>query len=442
MDNKTNILGQEVESDNSYSDSIKDAIIACAREEVRNILRDITSPHGSVSLNSINQCADFSDTRRPKSASKNGQLRKIKSAQLRRRKQSYQCHPLSSYESCRDLSAMTSNAYDSKRKKHLSKEKCIENRIQLSSIDGIGQNKILSDKETKEMSFASSKWIRRSASLIMRDDEDQKEMRLSNLAEKDNDYKNALSMETNDATTKFLPKEKNMKGKRKLVKQRPQTATGLVRRPLHGQTTALERRISSSRPSTAHMVRAKAEDFSKSLLHPIQNHESNFSSNISRSLPNVLDENEWENELARHIVSVFNNKIVSEVRNREGDASKAKERILKDTRGDVLPLSGNIISVVQDAERVDPIHPSNRIEGASFYKKKGNPFKESKKLMDNVKPRMVWITGTGNFPSDWRILECEALILIFLILLFLYTCLESQSIIDLHHTHVNSFYNL
>jgi hypothetical protein len=273
----------------------------------------------------------------------------------------------------------------------------------LTSIADIDQSDFVSKTQISQISFASSKWIKNSARIIMGDDEIKKKEMLKKLDYKANDYENKVNRNANLTFSKSFRNEKKKKIKGELRK-RPQTAIGVAHRPLHKPTSALERRTSLSRPSTAHMVRAKAEEFSESLLHPIRNLETTSAS--VKPLPCVLSENEWENELARHIVSVFNNKIVSEVKNGEGNIIKREPFVSIGERNKLQPSLEGVHSRKKCSERNDT-HVCNRPETVSSYKKQVDPLKESKKLIDSTRPRFIWITGTGNFLTDWNALECE-----------------------------------
>lgn len=84
-------------------------------------------------------------------------------------------------------------------------------------------------------------------------------------------------------------------------------------------------------PSTVATVRSEAESLGAKLLGPL-----NLNGERKKApLPITLDENEWENELARNILSLYSNQIVEEIKGRreeEGERGKRKERKLRKIR--------------------------------------------------------------------------------------------------------------
>ena len=65
-----------------------------------------------------------------------------------------------------------------------------------------------------------------------------------------------------------------------------------------------------SRPNIVACIRSDSEVLGRKILRPI-----NMNAILSKApLPKILAESDWENELARNILTVFSNKVVGEVR--------------------------------------------------------------------------------------------------------------------------------
>jgi hypothetical protein len=110
-------------------------------------------------------------------------------------------------------------------------------------------------------------------------------------------------IESNDSVLLKKDRKKETKGKSTPLNYYFQHSN-VPHIPPKRPSTALERR--SSRPSTSNLVRSKAEHFRKNLLDPIQLGLLS-TKDVPPSATSSLHESEWENELARHIISVFNN---------------------------------------------------------------------------------------------------------------------------------------
>lgn len=415
MDNKND--GNDVEEKHGLekyiNDSIKDAIISCARQEVRNLLREIAAPHQFELSDGIYRHDECNVTRRPKTTSPHAQLRKTKSLkEVRRQKRCY-LRPSTAHDPIREISDITKNTYDLKHNKDFNakKERDGYKNICLSSVDNTRKSQGLSTRESSSMSYASSKLLQHSARLINTNDEAVREntQKLFNIVAKDSKDISKEKENVRTVTSTFeAPKDLTSK-EENIVTRHPAATTSIntsVIRSFHKPrpTTALERRSLLSRPSTSHMVRAKAGDFSKLLLDPVQKHEKNYSSNTVIPLPNVMDENEWENELARHIISVFNNKTISDIRDGKRTNMSTHQKLCQDGKVEAQTSPIGNTPTTLDAYQFSQPESTE----PPFRHKKSDLFKDSKKLMDNLKPRMIWIAGTGKFLTDWTPLESFA----------------------------------
>ena len=398
-----------------FNESIKDAIISCARQEVRNLLREIAAPRQFEPSNGIYRHGQYSNTNnRPKTASPHVQLRKAKSLREDRRQKVCSLRPSTARDPIRDLSNVTKNTYNFKHDKNFSsiKGKDPLKNISLSSVDGARQSQGLSTQTPGLISYASSKLLQRSARLINRKDEPIIEKTIKNLNVIAKTPKKTLKEKENGKTDTilFVEPQDEISKEENIVTQHIARAASIspsmicsLNKPR--PTTALERRSLLSRPSTSHIVRAKADDFSKLLLDPVERHDKNYSSKTVISLPHVMDENEWENELARHIVSVFNNKTISDIKDGKGNNMLTHQILCQDEM--IEPQA----SAIKNTPTTLDAYQFSQPESATppFRDKRSDLFKDSKKLMDNLKPRMIWIAGTGELPTDWTPLECKIL---------------------------------
>ena len=221
---------------------------------------------------------------------------------------------------------------------------------------------------------------------------------------------------------------------------RPTTATRMIhtshavlknkpskRRPL--TTTALERR--KPPPSTAASERSKAQQFSQRLLGPITLESKR--PNYDFVIPNCLAANEWENELARNIISVFSNKARSEIKGEQSLVSSSSATVAaaveqlppmvassslfatnNDTadeyefRGeDFVRNEGSDFQRISISRGVSCINePDNEFYVESPEKRKCVPkAKKSEKRSipsGTFRLKMIWFTGTGMVHANWN----------------------------------------
>ena len=391
MDDNDNEVQEQIFSDCT----IKDAIVACAREEVRSLLRQIVASPCNIKT-STNRSYQYEIEAKPRERSstayQNCQSRKTKLQTRARNNNS--CNQRSSA-----VSGFIDSVYDSKFGQR--RQKTRHAKAKLSSIEGknFTPDHLLKREKPGRISYSSSNFIKRSDTLL-RDDEkiteshicntnckevfqvqDNNLMYLNDYFLKDNKDENIHVLPNSQKKRSFQRKKADsQKDKCLSYSSDPRPKSAIEnRRP----TTARERRTWSSRPSTAHIVRAKAKDFSKLLLDPID--KLNCPINVAS---NLMNGSEWENELARHIVSVFNNKTISDVRG--NNVVKTNEVVLKSSQ----EVDENVYSQCKSGFNIKTSFRNN-IEA----------YKDSKKLMDGLKPRMIWVVGMTDAFTDWRFMN-------------------------------------
>ena len=331
---------------------LKEAIISCARDEIRKLLSDTFFGEPTISL------------------SKNENRALLKQRNDKSSKKLCRKRPTTATPRLRNL---TTN-YGPRRTKSLSNIPMPKRKIGLECNPTAGNKNCNTDRS--ELSYSSTKWIEKSASLINKKSEDicnvkpvatgvMRKESFENTIEKVGCDKENAPSSTNSQEDRLISKP----SKRPQRHSTKRLAT----------STALERRA-PTRPSTAFLVRAQAKQLSNQLFFPISNRDEAISRG---SLPASLDNNAWENELAKHIVNVYNNKIVSNLGEHtvcETPSSKLSGPDFRETkRGSLRNLNstGNV--------------RSNQVENALNY----------------ATPQMVWIVGTGDVRHEWTELECK-----------------------------------
>ena len=387
----------------TMNDGLKEALFSCARDEIRKLVVDMLSPkHASKSTSLVSSLSAQTASRKMKKSSSYRKAKLLKQCSSNRSISKRNLRPMTACS----LQSCTTSAYKPRRTKSYNKLHCSHERVLLSSEEGMFGE---SGKPESLLSFASTKWIEKSAKMIHKSSNEvcnveatktgKSNRRIDAGATKVGTPLSTLDVETkmNDAVSSRMYSDlKRPNSAYTKMSNKPRISTRNLTRP----TTALERRA-PLRPSTAHLVRAKTEDFSQKLLRPIALHSSKA---ISSPIPFAMDEHEWENELARHIVSVFNNKVVSDVQGSEcprqiaDNVSKGSQLPSKSTQGffsaspppDVLDVSG-----IKNAQRLVLTDPPS----------KEKILRQTKELMKSTTPRMVWLGGTGDTYHGWNELE-------------------------------------
>ena len=361
----------------------KEAIISCARDEVRKLIGEIVLPNGPESTT---HSSFFATEKTPERSRRHNGSRTL----LRQRtsNKSFSDRKTRPKTAC-TFSSPAIRAYKPRRIKSCSKINCRHGKVILSSQDE-------SDESGGPVPFASARWIEKSAQMIEKSVKEvcnmeptktgHIERRLNLDTETHQEGKNRAALETSNFEDPRLKRSKASMPSR------------IIRRPLSRPSTALERRA-QTRPSTAHIVRAKAEGFSRNLLRPI---DLTSSKEFVDPLPFSMRENQWENELARHIVTVYNNKLVSEVRDSQGTnpvekfTNEFQDGPSKRTKQLASSLSSSKLNGMENGYRPQTTHARNE-----------KIIRQTKQLIKGTTPRMVWFGGTGDAPLRWDNVEGE-----------------------------------
>ena len=262
---------------------------------------------------------------------------------------------------------------------------------------------------TSSLSFASTKWIEKSALLIKKSSKqicNVEPTRTGSCSQKHLKEKPGTSLEQNFGSNSVLGIDRHSAkdAKRPLKSGSIKNVRSRIRqRPLSRPSTALERRA-PTRPTTAYLVRAKSEALSETLLRPIS---MSPTSKVS-ALPFTMGENEWENELARHIVSVYNNTVVSEVKHSEVNA-------LDENASSISPKSkciGETALAFSLDTSTDPSVANNGSKKGSLDVdniKREKLVRQTKELLMSSTPQMIWLAGTGDIDHEWKELQGESL---------------------------------
>ena len=387
----------------TMNSGLREALISCARDEIRKLISDMVTPE-SISFVAA-------------ASRKNSNLMKDKQRSRSPRIMSPKRHtrPMTA---CSVPSSMT-KAYRPGRTKSCSKIDCTRNKkVLLSRREDV----IYSGQA---LSFASTKWIEKSANIIDKSSEEICNIQETKTGKSTGKIDNGQGDRATESLVNTIEQQQNINehspSQQKKLKRskswdtsklcnssritngglsRPSTAfcksSRITKRSLSRPTTALERRA-PFRPSTAHFVRAKVEDFSHNLLRPIIAKQANDATN---PIPFAMGEHEWENELARHVVSVYNNKIVSDVKDFE-----CSKPMAEDTTS-CSPDTKLFFAPAPLSESATSVAPNIRRPMAPPASSKTKIVRQTKQLMNSTSPRMVWIEiTTGATPYNWNELE-------------------------------------
>mmetsp|Transcript_33599 Transcript_33599/g.49314 ORF Transcript_33599/g.49314 Transcript_33599/m.49314 type:complete len:810 (-) Transcript_33599:90-2519(-) len=196
-----------------------------------------------------------------------------------------------------------------------------DNAIQLEQLEEEG---LFETENTEGIALSSLNWLQKSAKLIKENTGRNSSSIFTNDLFKQSNCSSGFSAasDENDKTLDqstdcfypenqqlFYPPERSMKRPQSWpMPRRAIKSSNSSTRPRQRPTTALERR--KSRPRTSEVYRTKVEKFGRNLLGPI-----NFDAEPRKDpVPHSLKGNEWENEIARNILSLYSNKIKSEIK--------------------------------------------------------------------------------------------------------------------------------
>ena len=380
-------------ADSNLNDNLKEAIISCAREEMRKFIGAMLMP--GITKQTNDTSALYSS--RPPTNNEGRQT------------------PLfterSSVRSLRPKTAgspllSTAKAYQPRRSKSYRKINTSN-----STLRGVTLTSHVDEKSdsTSSLSFASTKWIEKSASLINKSSKqicNVEPTRTGSCSQIHPNESPGTSLEQNSGSNSVLGTDRHSAkdAKRPLTSGPIKNVRSRIRqRPLSRPSTALERRA-PTRPTTAHLVRAKAEALSETLLRPIS---MNPTSEVP-ALPFTMGENEWENELARHIVSVYNNKVVSEVKDPQVNA-------LGENASSILPkaecVGETTLAFFLDSSTESSVVNNGRKKGSLDVDniKRDKLVRQTKQLLMSSTPQMIWLAGTGGIDHEWKELQGESL---------------------------------
>ena len=170
------------------------------------------------------------------------------------------------------------------------------------------------------------------------------------------------------------------------------------------KTTALERR--RPRPGTAAVERTHAEALEDRILGPLYIHAKPSSA----PLPLSLRENEWENELARNIVTLYSNRVVGQVRKEADVAAGVLESKDGEEGSDNPTLETRPMSEDSNGhgsqKRMTKKIISRQLTGTSTSNVASiSGPKAYKVAIPSPNPKMIWFSGTGSIHADWTPLE-------------------------------------
>ena len=148
-------------------------------------------------------------------------------------------------------------------------------------------------------------------------------------------------------------------------------------------TTALERRKLVPKPSKP--IRSRMEQLEKILLATINR---SMPQSSSSRFPPQLENCEWENELARNIITLYSSKMDVDGATIFDECSNN----LETKRGNFSSMSERQIQKVSKASSAD----SNR------------------SMASKLNPEMIWFFGSGSMRMDWNILGGEHNIIILI----------------------------
>ena len=172
---------------------------------------------------------------------------------------------------------------------------------------------------------------------------------------------------------------------------------------------------SSTAPSTAATALAQAEALGAKLLGPLTLTTcADTTLPPKPPLPSSLPSNEWENELAKNILSLYGNQVVEEIKAKREEVEEAKEARVRRQEGRVgeggegrrggrggrrgegeekkMAKWGGGTKVEKDKEAKDKADKAAKTEA-------------SKLIVMPVRPKPIWFGGTGAVQAEWSALE-------------------------------------
>ena len=374
----------------AINDTLKEALFSCARDEIRKLVLEL--------IGSQNHTPKSSSHVSTLGVAKNGRLSSNRNGQS-----SKQCATnkyISTIKNTRPNTAYflrpsPSGSSKPRRTKSCKRLKGYREKVTMTREDREEMYNNPSES-VYAMSFASTKLIEKSADIISKSSNEvcdignTKTGKSNKNVKSETHYNHPILLSEMSDTFPFFKRPKSAYIKSDKIKN-----PMISKIKLGESTTALERRV-SNRPSTAHLVRAKTEDLGKKLLHPISLESS--TGNLSPILF-AMDEKKWENELARYIVSVYNNKVVSDVKSDDCPCTLAGKS--------QFPPS----QVQKDFFNRSPVTVSNSFSAERNGIIKTTPVDlqselcETKHFMKATIPRMVWLGGDGDACQNWDELE-------------------------------------
>lgn len=392
---------------NVEKNQLREAILECTRDEVRKALFELLGEK---------QCSPGSSAARPSIAKRRATISKHPKAVVQK--------------NCKPSSASEIEPTRVSQQKVPSRSSPSQTRLSLET----GQL-----KSTNRLQRSTSVILEKSADIITKatgrrptkcsqyddDETDTKDRSNQPLSVKSQDKVAAVQEGIHRVESWPVPSRSKSQ-----VHFRPVETTRLLRTSPHSvanvntqrpSTTALERR---SWTSTVASERKNAIEIGHKLLGPMALETK--VPNHSNLLPNCLQINEWEHELARNIISVYSNKVRSDIKqcNEEDDyippataiPNNVNNRLSSpgaffqedddcDVEGDFQRISisrgGRSFScfdVCDDTvmERPDTVLSPDTTSAVQRNKRKGRMSNGALRL------RMIWVTGAGSV-GNWRV---------------------------------------
>lgn len=393
----------------TLNESLKEAIVACARDEMRKLIGEIVTPIRS-SLESTSFNLSLPGETRSKNSNTSSLYGKTQPRKHTHASNSCCSGKLRPRTACSLPSAATS-VYEPRRTKIFNKTQCPNATIALSS-----QKRMINGLESP-LSYSSAKWMEKSAQIVHKSSNKVCNLEATKIG-------NPSRIQTDGILNIGEPKVErdNHTSSRGHLDKRPKTSFHTKRtersrincRQPSRPSTALERRA-PSRPNTARLLRAKAEGFSASLLRPIC---LDSPKEAPAPIPFTLGESEWENELARHILSVYNTKTVADVRNHTSSLREEIDIKPPDHSNDRAPsdfsrsfFTDTLPSPLSDKSNIKkPKNEHSRRPMTSPATSKEKIIRQTKQIMNSTTPRMVWLAGTGDVSHDWSEVEGKSML--------------------------------
>ena len=151
---------------------------------------------------------------------------------------------------------------------------------------------------------------------------------------------------------------------------------------IHRPTTALERRKLVPKPSKP--IRSRMEQLEKLLLATINR---NIPQSSLSHFPPQLENCEWENELARNIITLYSSKMNLD----SGMPLNECSNNLKSNK------KGNLSSMLERQVR-----KVSKASSADSYRS----------MASKLNPEMIWFFGSGSMQIDWKILGGEHIMIV------------------------------